>query len=71
LFSDFGTLFDTDLTTATVPFLVDKHSIRVSAGFGVTWTSPFGPLAVDFALPILSEDFDRQEFFRFSVGTRF
>ena len=53
LFSDFGTLFDTDLTTATVPFLVDKHSIRVSAGFGVTWTSPFGPLAVDFALPIL------------------
>jgi outer membrane protein insertion porin family len=71
VFSDFGTLFDTDLTTADVPNLVDKHSLRVSAGFGLTWASPFGPLAVDFALPILAEDFDREEFFRFSVGTRF
>ncbi len=71
VFTDFGTLFDTDLTTATVPFLVDKHSIRASAGFGLTWASPFGPLAVDFALPYLAEDFDREEFFRFSVGTRF
>lgn len=71
VFTDFGTLFDTDLTTATVPFLVDKHSIRASAGFGLTWSSPFGPLAVDFALPYLAEDFDREEFFRFSVGTRF
>jgi outer membrane protein insertion porin family len=71
VFTDFGTLFDTDLNTATVPFLVDKHSIRASAGFGITWSSPFGPLAVDFALPYLAEDFDREEFFRFSVGTRF
>lgn len=71
VFTDFGTLFDTDLTTATVPFLVDKNSIRASAGFGITWASPFGPLAVDFALPYLAEDFDREEFFRFSVGTRF
>lgn len=71
VFTDFGTLFDTDLTTAEVPFLVDKNSIRASAGFGLTWSSPFGPLAVDFALPYLAEDFDREEFFRFSVGTRF
>jgi outer membrane protein insertion porin family len=70
-FSDFGTLFDTDLTTAEVPFLQDIASLRVSAGFGLTWSSPFGPLAVDFALPIMAEDFDREEFFRFSVGTRF
>jgi outer membrane protein insertion porin family len=71
VFTDFGTLFDTDLTTAEVPFLVDKRSIRATAGFGITWSSPFGPLAVDFALPYLAEDFDREEFFRFSVGTRF
>jgi outer membrane protein insertion porin family len=70
-FSDFGTLFDTDLTTAEVPFLQDIASLRVSAGFGLTWSSPFGPLAIDFALPIMAEDFDREEFFRFSVGTRF
>lgn len=71
VFTDFGTLFDTDLTTADVPNLVDKNSIRATAGFGITWSSPFGPLAVDFALPYLAEDFDREEFFRFSVGTRF
>jgi outer membrane protein insertion porin family len=68
VFSDFGTLFDTDTKGATV---VDENALRVSAGFGITWQSPFGPLAVDFALPILAKDYDREEFFRFSVGTRF
>jgi outer membrane protein insertion porin family len=49
----------------------DAYAIRVSAGFGITWQSPFGPLAVDFALPIMAKDYDREEFFRFSIGTRF
>jgi len=68
VFSDFGTLFDTDTEGRNV---VDENALRVSAGFGITWQSPFGPLAVDFALPILAKDYDREEFFRFSVGTRF
>ena len=69
VFSDFGTLFDTDVEGATV--VDDAYAIRVSGGFGITWQSPFGPLAVDFALPVIAKDYDREEFFRFSIGTRF
>ncbi|MGH6934008.1 MAG: outer membrane protein assembly factor BamA [Dongiaceae bacterium] len=68
IFSDFGTLFDTDATVGTIR---DSDSMRVSIGGGFTWVSQFGPLAVDLGYPVVKEDFDREEFFRFSIGTRF
>lgn len=49
----------------------DSSSPRLSAGFGVTWVSPFGPLGVDIAYPYIKEDFDRTEYFRLNFGTRF
>jgi outer membrane protein insertion porin family len=77
VFSDFGTLFDTGFDFADnninpgVNDIFDKASIRVSAGAGFTWDSPFGPFAFDLAYPFLKEDSDKEEYFRFSVGTRF
>lgn len=68
LFSDFGTLYDTDANGGTIR---DSDSIRLSVGGGFTWVTQFGPLAVDLGWPIVKEDFDKEEFFRFSVGTRF
>ena len=50
---------------------VDENVLRVSIGTGITWRSPFGPIAVDLAYPIKKESYDKEEFFRFSVGTRF
>ena len=77
-FTDFGTLFDTEFTNAeadgdptTSPNISDESSIRASAGVGITWESPFGPFALDLAYPFLKEDSDKEEYFRFSVGTRF
>ena len=71
VFSDFGTLFDTDFEDATL-LVDDAYALRASGGFGITWQSPFGPLAVDFAFADPGkEDYDREEFFRFSIGTRF
>jgi outer membrane protein insertion porin family len=76
-FSDFGTLFDTEFTNANVDGdptnlrITDKASIRASVGAGITWESPFGPFAFDLAYPVIKEDTDNEEFFRFSVGTRF
>lgn len=67
-FSDAGTLFDTDSKGAEV---ADKAALRVSAGVGLSWRSPLGPLRVDVALPILKENYDETEAFRFSFGTRF
>jgi len=76
VFSDFGTLFDNDfenveLAGGTDTNVADKATIRASVGAGLTWDSPFGPFAFDLAYPLLKEKFDKEEFFRFSVGTRF
>jgi outer membrane protein insertion porin family len=67
-FSDFGILTDVD---DEGPEVLDETSIRVSVGAGVSWRSPFGPVRLDLAFPVVSEDFDREETFRFSFGTRF
>jgi outer membrane protein insertion porin family len=69
VFSDFGTLTGTDFEDDID--LNDSSSLRVSLGVGLTWVSPFGPLAVDLAYPVLKESFDEDELFRFSVGTSF
>ncbi len=68
LFSDFGTLYDIDESD---PDIVDEDSIRASVGAGISWRSPLGPIRVDFATPILDEEFDETEVFRFSFGTNF
>jgi outer membrane protein insertion porin family len=67
-FSDFGVLSKVD---DTGPGIDQEDSIRVSAGMGISWRSPFGPVRMDFATPVVKEDFDKKEFFRFSFGTRF
>jgi len=69
VFSDFGTLTDTDFENLVD--VLDNFSMRVSAGAGLTWVSPFGPLAVDLAYPVMKESYDKTELFRFSVGTNF
>lgn len=68
VFSDFGTLYELDETGSGIQ---DESSIRVSAGLGLSWRSPFGPVRVDFAMPLVDEDFDEDEPFRFNFGTRF
>ena len=60
-----------DATPITGERLVDDNSIRVAAGFGISWRSPLGPIRVDLAFPIIKEDYDKVEEFRFSFGTRF
>jgi outer membrane protein insertion porin family len=68
VFTEFGVLTDPDVSG---PGLADSKNPRVSIGFGFSWRSPFGPIAVDFAEAVVKEDFDETEFFRFSFGTRF
>lgn len=67
-FSDFGTLTDSGESGTEV---LDKDSIRVSAGMGFLWRSPFGPVKMSFAKAVRKEDFDKTELFRFSFGSRF
>ncbi len=67
-FHDVGSLFDIDETGVDI---LDESSIRASAGIGLSWRSPFGPIRVDLAVPYQKEDYDEEENFRFDFGTRF
>ena len=49
----------------------DDTSPRISAGFGVQWKSPFGPVRVDFAHAVMKEDYDRTQFLKFNFGAGF
>ncbi|MEM9277017.1 MAG: outer membrane protein assembly factor BamA, partial [Pseudomonadota bacterium] len=50
---------------------IDDDAIRASVGGSLLWSSPFGPLRVDYAVPIAEEDFDDIEEFNFGVSTAF
>ncbi|NBX65688.1 MAG: outer membrane protein assembly factor BamA [Proteobacteria bacterium] len=67
-FNDFGSLWSIDETDVRI---VDENTLRMAAGLGVSWRSPFGPIRLDYAEPYVSEDYDKEEKFRFSFGTRF
>lgn len=68
LFSEIGATTDVDVSS---PNLLDSKDPRVSVGTGLSWRSPFGPIRVDLAVPVIKETFDKKEIFRFSFGTRF
>lgn len=70
-FTDFGVLTGTELDEDIDISIDDDPSLRVSAGVGLTWVSPFGPIAIDVAYPLMKESYDNTEWFRFSVGTSF
>lgn len=70
VFADAGTLFGTQFEG--VPGVVgDELAIRASAGVGLIWASPFGPLRVNYAHPFMKEDFDRTQELSFGFSTRF
>jgi outer membrane protein insertion porin family len=83
VFTDFGSLWSNDqknivltpaqlsATGGLVPQIVDASSIRATAGVGVSWKSPVGPIRLDLGLPIKKESFDKTQFFHVSFGTRF
>lgn len=68
VFSDVGSLWNSDEDYETI---VDEHSLRASAGIGVTWRSPFGPIGMYYAKPFMDEDYDQLKEFEISFGTRF
>ncbi len=67
-FIDAGSAFDID---RNAPSIRSGHSLRASAGVGIAYTSPFGPIRIDFSNAFLKEDYDETELIRFNFGTRF
>ena len=67
-FLDVGTLTTIDDND---PGIVDDPSIRAAVGVGLNWVSPFGPIQINVAVPLLKEDYDKEEIFQLDFGTRF
>ncbi|MES3014135.1 MAG: outer membrane protein assembly factor BamA, partial [Pseudomonadota bacterium] len=46
-------------------------SLRASAGLGITWVSPVGPLKISYGTPIRKQPTDRIQRLQFQIGTAF
>jgi outer membrane protein insertion porin family len=64
VFTDAGNVFEEEQT-------IKFAEIRYSVGFGVTWSSPMGPLKLSLGFPLNAKDGDRTENFQFTLGTGF
>ncbi|RUW97498.1 outer membrane protein assembly factor BamA, partial [Mesorhizobium sp. M8A.F.Ca.ET.059.01.1.1] len=71
VFADAATLYGSKLATG----LVDQDStgmkLRASVGLGLMWASPFGPIRIDYAIPVRKEASDDVQEFNFGISTRF
>ncbi len=70
-FADAGTLYGNDVDTTGTAIEGTGMSWRASVGVGVMWASPFGNIRMDYAIPVLKEDFDETQEFRFSMANQF
>lgn len=71
-FGDAGAIWDTDTSLlAGAGVINNDFKIRSSVGVGILWRSPFGPLRFDLAYPLMKENGDKTQLFRFSGGTQF
>ena len=68
VFSDIGSSGNSDTSVGVIE---DTKSLRAAVGVGLSWKSPFGPIAIDISKALLEEDFDETEVFRFEFGARF
>lgn len=71
LFSDNGTVKEVDAISKRGTEVADSGSIRSSYGVSIVWSSPLGPIRLDFAKVAKKEVYDRTQAFRFSFGTNF
>ncbi|KAA0934941.1 outer membrane protein assembly factor BamA [Psychrobacter sp. ANT_H59] len=83
LFAEGGQVFDTTdkenrtfIDPATgddtgVPLLTQDNKLRFSAGLGVTWYTPIGPISLSYAVPIGDKEGDETEKVQFQIGNTF
>ncbi|MDE2166648.1 MAG: outer membrane protein assembly factor BamA [Alphaproteobacteria bacterium] len=71
VWTDFGSLFHTDEVPNAANPIQQSNMLRLSAGFGITWRSPFGPIRIDVGHPVLRKNYDKISIFRFGFGSHF
>lgn len=66
-FVDMGTLWK---SPESGPLVYDNKDIRVSVGVGLAWNSPFGPIRIDYAIPVKKSKFDSTQNFLLGFRTK-
>ncbi len=69
LFADGGQVFGTDGYGNDQA--INFSQLRYSAGVGLSWTSPMGPLQLSYAKPLNAQPTDNTQVFQFQIGTGF
>jgi outer membrane protein insertion porin family len=70
-FVDVGSLWGLGGPAQYSNTVLTSNTMRVSTGLGIQWISPFGPIRIDYAFPLVADPWDKTENFRFGFGTRF
>ena len=68
IFADIGTIYNQSSSALNIH---DESALRASAGVGISWVSPFGPVKFYLSKALLKENYDKKEIFRFSFGTTY
>ncbi len=63
LFNDYGLVWE----NKTKPTNNDNN-LRASAGFGIKYYSPIGPIGFTWGFPLIDEEYDIKRMFLFSIG---
>ena len=83
VFADAGSLFNANdlaksmsgrrdpVTNAVIFDLEEDTTIRSSVGVSIMWSSPVGPIRMDFAKALSKEAYDEEQFFRFGASSKF
>jgi len=70
-FMDVGSLWGLGGPAVYSSTVLTSTTMRVSTGLGIQWVSPFGPIRIDYAFPLVQDPWDKTENIRFGFGTRF
>ena len=71
VFADAATLYGSKVATGLVDQSTTGMQWRASVGVGLMWASPFGPIRIDYAVPVKKEKTDDVQEFNFGIATRF
>ena len=63
IFNDYGLIWE----NKTTPTHSDNN-LRSSAGFGIKYYSPIGPIGFTWGFPVMDEEYDIKRMFLFSIG---
>ena len=76
VFADAASAWDYNGPTTTrgnnaFTVIEDDFDLRASVGVSVLWSSPFGPLRLDYAEPVVKKDGDQEKNFNFGISSSF